>query len=156
MDAMTSGNIQVDSVIEIKYVTKLKIIIEAQEHGICRISGMLEDGMKTQQILSSMEDIPICIIRGEENSEILFRGIVKKATVYVVNGVCHVDIVAVTLSERLDRINRQRSFQNVMMTYEQVITRVMEPYGNLMTLCVEGAQERINTPILQYGDICSK
>ena len=98
----------------------------------------------------------ICIIRGEENSEILFRGIVKKATVYVVNGVCHVDIVAVTLSERLDRINRQRSFQNVMMTYEQVITRVMEPYGNLMTLCVEGAQERINTPILQYGDICSK
>ncbi len=152
MDAVTSGNIQIDSVIKIKYVTKLKIEIEAQNHGICRMSGMLEDGMEAQQILSAMDDIPICIIRSEESSEILFRGIVKKADIYVVNGVYHTDLYAVTLSEMLDRTKCQRSFQNAMMTYEQVIKRVLESYGNLSVFCAEEAQERINEPVIQYGE----
>lgn len=77
MDAVTSGNIQVDSLIKIKYVTALKITAGVQEHGICEVAGLLENGMEAQQILSSMEDIPICIVRNGESSELLFRGIVK-------------------------------------------------------------------------------
>lgn len=43
MDAVDSGNIQVDSAIRIRYVTALEIMAGVQEHGTCRVSGLLED-----------------------------------------------------------------------------------------------------------------
>ncbi len=152
MDAVTSGNIQVDSAIKIKYVTALKITAGVQEHGMCEVAGLLENGMEAQQILSSMEDIPICIVQNGESSELLFRGIVKKATVHAVNGVYRTEICAVTASEKLDRVKKQRSFQDTAMTYEQVVRRVLEPYGNMTSAFMEEAQEAIGEPLIQYGE----
>ncbi len=152
MDAVTSGNIQVDSEIRIKYVVTLKITVGVQEHGICEVAGLLEDGMEAQQILSSGEDISLCIVRKGESSELLFRGIIKKATVHAVNGVYHTEICAITASEKLDRIKKQRSFQDVAMTYEQVVRRVLEPYGNMGITFTDDAQEAIGEPLIQYGE----
>ncbi len=152
MDAVTSGNIQVDSLIKIKYVTALKITAGVQEHGICEVAGLLENGMEAQQILSSMEDIPICIVRNGESSELLFRGIVKEATVHAVNGVYRAEICAVTASEKLDRVKKQRSFQDTAMIYEQVVRRVLEPYGNMDIAFADDAQEAICEPLIQYGE----
>ena len=59
MDAAASGNIQVDSAIRVRYVIALEILAGVQEHGVCRVSGLLEDGREAQQILSSTEDIQI-------------------------------------------------------------------------------------------------
>ena len=152
MDAAASGNIQVDSAIRVRYVIALEILAGVQEHGVCRVSGLLEDGREAQQILSSTEDIPICIIRKDEWNEILFRGIVRRAEIYTVNGVYHTRIDAVTVSEKLDRVKMQRSFQDVTMTYEQVAGRVLEPYGDMGATFVEEAKQAIGEPVLQYGE----
>lgn len=152
MDAVTSGNIQIDSEIRIKYVTALKITAGVQEHGICKMSGLLEDGIETQQILAAREEIAFCVVWNGESSGILFRGILKKATVHAVNGVYHIEIYAVTASEKLDREKRQRSFQDAAMTYEQVVRRILAPYGNMTAGFTEESQEAIGEPIIQYGE----
>ena len=152
MDAVDSGNIQVDSAIRIRYVTALEIMAGVQEHGTCRVSGLLEDDREARQLLSSAEDIPFCIIRKDGWSEVLFRGIVKRARIHAVNGVYHTEIHAVTASEKLDRVKMQRSFQDVTMTYEQVAGRVLEPYGDMGATFVEEAKQAIGEPVLQYGE----
>ena len=152
MEAITSGNIRIDSDLRIKYVTSLKIVIEMQKHGTCRLTGVLEDGLAAQQILSSKDDIPISITGNGDCIEVLFRGIIKKAEINVVNGIYHVHILAMSLSEMLDRTKKQRSFQNVNMTYEQAIGRALEPYGNLTAFYSEKAQEILNEPMIQYGE----
>lgn len=152
MDAVDSGNIQVDSAIRIRYVTALEIMVGVQEHGTCRVSGLLEDDREARQLLSSAEDIPFCIIRKDGWSEVLFRGIVKRARIHAVNGVYHTEIHAVTASEKLDRVKMQRSFQDVTMTYEQVAGRVLEPYGDMGAAFVEEAKQAIGEPVLQYGE----
>ena len=162
MDAAASGNIQVDSAIRVRYVIALEILAGVQEHGVCRVSGLLEDGREAQQILSSTEDIPICIIRKDEWNEILFRGIVRRAEIYTVNGVYHTRIDAVTVSEKLDRVKMQRSFQDVTMTYEQVAGRVLEPYGDMgatfveeakQAVCVQQCFDDVTYQMKEYGDI---
>ena len=152
MDAMASGNIQVDSAVKIKYVTALKIVAGVQEHGICRVTGLLENGMEAQQMLLSMNDIPIRVYRTGEASELLFRGSIKTAAVHMAGGVSYIEIAAVTASEKLDRTERQRSFQNAAMTYGQVIRRVLEPYGSMDAACTDDAQKTINEPVIQYGE----
>ncbi len=152
MDAVTSGNIQIDSEIKIKYVTALKISVGVQEHGICKMSGLLEDGIETQQILAARKEIAFCVVWNGESSGILFRGILKKAKVHAVNGVYHIEIYAVTVSEKLDREKRQRSFQDTAMTYEQVVRRILASYGSLEAKFTEQAQETIGEPIIQYGE----
>lgn len=152
MDAITGGNIRIDSHLRIKYVTMFKIVTEMQKHGMCRLTGVLEDGLEAQQILSSMDDIPINIITTGDCIEVLFRGIIKKAEINVVSGVYHIHILAATLSEMLDRTKKQRSFQDVTMTYEQAVGRVLEPYGHLIAFYSENAQETLNEPVIQYGE----
>ena len=152
MDAMASGNIKVDSAVRIKYVTALTIMAGVQEHGMCRVAGLLENGMEAQQILSSMDDIPVRIIRDGEGSELLFRGIIKTASVHMANGVSCIEMDAVTASEKLDRMEKQRSFQDVSMTYEQVVRRILEPYGDMNAVCAADALKTINEPVIQYGE----
>lgn len=152
MDTITGGNIQIDSNLRIKYITTLMIVTEMQKHGTCRLTGVLEDGLEAQQLLSSRDDIPINIITIGDCIEVLFRGIIKKAEINVVSGVYHIHILAVTLSEMLDRTKKQRSFQNVNMSYEQAIRRVLESYGHLKAFCSEKAQETLNEPVIQYGE----
>ncbi|MCH5258665.1 MAG: hypothetical protein J1F18_02870 [Lachnospiraceae bacterium] len=152
MDAITGGNIQIDSDLRIKYITTLRIVTEMQKHGTCRLTGVIEDGLGAQQILSSRDDIPISIIRNGDCIEVLFRGIIKKAEIDVVNGISYVHILAMSLSEMLDRTKKQRSFQDVTMTYEQAVARVLETYGNLTAFYSKNAQETLNEPVIQYGE----
>lgn len=152
MDTITGGNIQIDSNLRIKYITTLKIVTEMQKHGTCRLTGVLEDGLEAQQLLSSRDDIPISITGNGDCKEVLFRGIIKKAEIDVVNGIYHVYILAVSLSEMLDRTKKQRSFQDVTMTYEQAVDRVLETYGNLTAFYSKNAQETLNEPVIQYGE----
>lgn len=151
MGIMTGGNIQVDSKLKIKYITALKLMIEAQKHGFCIVEGVLENGAEAQDILDSERDISAGI-RNIENGEILFKGIIKEAKISCENGLWSIRLHLVTVSERLDRDLNQRSFQNKAMTYEEAVRRVLKPYENLAAVYVEGEEEVLQKPVIQYGE----
>lgn len=87
-----------------------------------------------------------------KKGEIWNAGIVKDAEISVENGICHIEIHAVTVSEMLDRKKKQKSFQNVMMTYKQAVGRILEPYEKMVAVYAEEARENLNEPIIQYGE----
>ena len=59
MSVMTSGNIKILSALKLKYVTALRIVSEANKHGLCMVKGVLEDGAEAGMILNCQKDIPV-------------------------------------------------------------------------------------------------
>ena len=152
MREVVSGDLKVITDLNIKYITSLYISIEAQKHGICRMRGVLEEGMDAQQALAAKEDMQLTVFQNTESREILFRGLVKEVKLYLENGFTYVNITAVTASELLDRKKNQKSFQNKLMTYKDAVKRVIEPYGNMMVVYMPESEDTLESPVIQYGE----
>ncbi|MBQ6806491.1 MAG: hypothetical protein IJO97_03560 [Lachnospiraceae bacterium] len=117
------------------------------------LKGLLENGVEAQQTMYSKEDVKIRIIRNGESREVLFHGIIKNAKIFVENEVYHIEIFAVTVSEMLDRKKSQKSFQDIRMTYKQAVNRILEPYESMTALYSKEANERLQEPVIQYGEM---
>ena len=152
MSVMTSGNIKILSALKLKYVTALRIVSEANKHGLCMVKGVLEDGAEAGMILNCQKDIPVSVIASGEDNLILFRGIVNEAELFIENGFCCIKMNIVTASEMLDKKKNYRSFQDKAMTYKQAVERVMEPYGGNAVRFVKEAESTLNEPLIQYGE----
>lgn len=152
MSVMTSGNIKILSALKLKYVTALRIVSEANKHGLCMVKGVLEDGAEAGRILNCQKDIPVSVIASGENNLILFRGIVNEAELFIENGFYCIKMNIVTASEVLDRKKNYRSFQDKAMTYRQAVERVMELYGGNAVRFAKEAESTLNEPLIQYGE----
>ena len=152
MGIITSGNLKVISDLKIKYVTALQIVSAAQKHGECMVKGILEDGTEAERILSDQKDIPVSIIGNGDTNEILFKGIVREAKICSENSLYYIEMNIVTASELLDRKKNQRSFQNTLMTYKQVVEQIVESYGGITVTFSDEAGNILQEPLIQYGE----
>lgn len=152
MGSITSADIGIVSELKIRYITALELLLEAQQHGRCRVRGVPADGEEAQWQLAGGRDIPVAVTgRNDGVTEILFSGIIKEGKVYSENGLYYVELELVTASDLLDRERRQRSFQNIHMTYEQAVRQILEPYG-AGVICAKEARAALETPLIQYGE----
>ncbi len=65
----------------------------------------------------------------ERNSRRLFSGIVQNIKTTNENGIYCIEIQALTSSSKLDIKEKSRSFQNVNMTYDDLIKEIIKDYS---------------------------
>ena len=70
----------------------------------------------------------------EKHSKILFDGIVWNIRISNVNGVYYLEIQGFTSSFELDIKEKRRSFQNVNMTYDDLIAQILKDYSGFTLL----------------------
>lgn len=136
------------SVTSIKHILYFKITECLNEHALLTLRGMLDQKYQndTERILNSVTEITV----GDQQP--FFHGKVTDAAVVMEDQVMILEITAKSFSSSLDLKEKQRSFQDASMTYQELFDTILSAYpgGHILDECSKG--KTIPAPLLQYNE----
>ncbi len=134
----------------LKSLRELEIKEKVNEHTILHMTALLYDEQEDSDIYNTKAGTQITLLQKGEQQQILFQGIVKKITIEKQQGVYWLTLDALSNTYLLDIKKSSQSFQNVNMTYIDMIKKVLEPYqgSDVIDNATEG--KTIEGFIMQY------
>ena len=152
MSAITYDKLRVTAPWEIQTIYELNLKKTLNQHGELYIKVMLTEAASEKAGLQETTNDQIKVYTEDAaERKWLFKGRLKEVTVSREAGVCIITACFLSETIMLDRQERSRSFQNTKLTYDQIVTKVLEDYPNKnMELTAE--QKSINGPIIQYQE----
>lgn len=137
--------------VDFNAVLDCKIDREINEHGLAMIKGWIDE---EQDILKHISDITISNIYGEtEDGKIiaLFSGIVDNVIQRMSNGGLECVITLVGMTKLMDMDINTTSYQNLKLTYYQIIEKICKKYKAVFNDNVSLLQP-VNDFIQQYKE----
>ncbi|MFT8349940.1 late control protein D [Clostridium saccharoperbutylacetonicum] len=160
--------LRVKSPYELMKLVDIKIENKPNKHGYLYLKGLIEDNINFDAAIkaSAKDEISVYEEIGaasdeetlninqvdERNSRRLFSGIVQKIKTTNENGIYYIEIQALTSSSKLDIKEKSRSFQNVNMTYDDLIKEIIKDYSGFTFTQNAGSGQKINKPLFQYKE----
>lgn len=139
-------------------IRKFEIYSNINEHCKLEIEFEITEEKKDKfESFVLVEDCKVEINVKRNNNKMkkinLFTGqiIQSKFKVYGNNGY-KFSFVAHSKSEMLDREKKYRVFQDVNMSYEEIINEIMKEYKNIKIIVNDGVKEKIGDIIVQFGE----
>jgi len=148
MRTLTQGDIQVESVIPIADIQNFYMEIHGNTHTYIWMEGIIPDGEGEKSFFQPMAGTRLTV-RG--NHGILFEGMLKAAQVKQEGMGYHVSITGVSYTEGLDYQKKCRTFQDVSLTYEEVMQQVLADTPDVR-LQFHGDDIEIGTPLYQLEE----
>ena len=153
MQMIGYDRLRVEGPCKLKHITDVAMSWKPGEHGMLRISGMVEEELRTNATLEAVWQDKIALYDEEEGKrKPLFKGVVTSVQTVHRNGVYTVEIEAVSGSIYSDLKKRRRSFQDTSQTYEKIITTVLRAYPGGDVLLQKGEKEKPSEPVIQYEE----
>ncbi|WP_077867543.1 pre-toxin TG domain-containing protein, partial [Clostridium saccharobutylicum] len=148
--------LKVDCPYEILTIEDIEIKCRPNEHGYLYIKCLIDDSINVKYSIEASTEDKICIYEEIENDEksIIFNGLIQDIRTTNINGIYYLEIEAATSSFTLDIEEKSRSFQDVEMTYDELIKEILKEYESLRlgyTQCMD-KQEKIGKPLFQYKE----
>lgn len=155
MNAITIGNLIIKSDLNISEIQGFDMEIKKNCHTIARITGVVSDEIGVSPILQSMEGSSITVSEADENgNEInphILCGFISTVEIQQEGNGYIAGIEAISSTVQLDYEEKSRSFQNVDMTYKELVRSVLAETEN--TEVIFNIEERkIGKPIYQYKE----
>ncbi|ANY65222.1 hypothetical protein BBD42_01050 [Paenibacillus sp. BIHB 4019] len=145
--------LRVEGPCKLKHITDVAMSWKPGEHGTLRISGIVEEELRTNATLEAVWQDKIALYDEEEGKrKPLFKGVVTFVQTVHRNGVYTVEIEAVSGSIYSDLKKRKRSFQDTSQTYGAIMTTVLRAYSGGDVLLQQGEKEKPTEPIIQYEE----
>ena len=145
--------LRVEGSCKLKHITDVAMSWKPGEHGKLRISGIVEEELRTNATLEAVWQDKITLYDEEEGKrKPLFKGVVTSVQTSHRNGVYTVEIEAVSGSIYSDLKKRKRSFQDTSQTYGAIMTTVLRAYAGGDVLLQQGEKEKPSEPIIQYEE----
>ncbi|MBU3202384.1 hypothetical protein [Clostridium estertheticum] len=119
--------LRVKSPYQLLNIENIKIENKSNEHGYLYLKCLIDDSINFQSTINASTDDKICVYEELEDedsnneSKIIFNGIVQNISTSNINGNYYLEIQALTSSFELDVKEKSRSFQDVNMTYDVLI-----------------------------------
>ncbi len=155
MNAVTSGTLKVNSMLNICEILEFDMEIKKNCHTIARITGYVPDEMGESPILQKLEESSLSVTKvdgsGSEKSPPVFFGFIKTAEVWQQGNGYIAKIEAISSTEVLDHEEKNRSFQNVDMTYKELIRSVLSNTENAQVI-FHIEDQKIGIPVYQYRE----
>lgn len=152
-ETITMSEIKLNSILPISQILDIKLEHRINEHGILTLRGYLE--REKLQLNRQIEDTEIELIQQKRENDkkdiLLFYGLIKKIYIFQEAGMSQIIIVAVSGSQQMDREKKSRSFQNINLTYEQIVQSILAEYDSC-GICTIGEGVTIKEPIIQYEE----
>ncbi len=131
-ETITMSEIKLNSILPISQILDIKLEHRINEHGILTLRGYLE--REKLQLNRQIEDTEIELIQQKRENDkkdiLLFYGLIKKIYIFQEAGMSQIIIVAVSGSQQMDREKKSRSFQNINLTYEQIVQSILAEYDS--------------------------
>ncbi len=135
----------------VKSLRELEIKQMLNEHSSMHITALLYDEQKDNDIYDTKAGTQIALEQknGEQN-ELLFQGIVTKIAIEKKQDIYYLNIEALSNTYLLDIKKVSQSFQNVNMTYIDMIKKVLQPYQGSDVIDNASEGKTIENLIVQY------
>ena len=160
-------NLRIKSPYRLLNIEDIKIEYKPNEHGYLYLRCLIDDSVNFENVIEATTEDEIIIYeqQDEENientdinvideskSRILFYGNIKNISTTNTDGVYYLEIEGISCSSKLDIKKKSRSFQNVNMTYDELVAEtVKDYYGCSFEICV-GKGEKIGKALFQYKE----
>ena len=160
--------LRVKSPYELMKIVDIKIENKPNEHGYLYLKCLIDENINFDYTIKASTEDEICVYEeledtndekevninevDERNSKRLFYGIVQNIRTTNVNGIYYLEIQALTSSIKLDIKEKSRSFQNVDMTYNDLINNMLTDYSGYGFTQNIGKGQKIGKPLFQYKE----
>lgn len=152
MDTICHDRLMIRCPIQFESIMTLSFSVSANEHGWLTMSGYVEASSGDSQISKDLEGKPLEIYSLEGKPAPIFIGQIRQAFIHQTNQYYIAEIWVSSFSAKLDVEKKCRSFQNVDMTYADVIQAVLQDTPDASATFSVGMREKIRRPILQYQE----
>ena len=146
--------LRVKSPYELMKIVDIKIENKPNEHGYLYLKCLIDENINFDYTIKASTEDEICVYEeledtndenksanlngnpvninevDERNNKRLFYGIVQNIRTTNMNGIYYLEIQALTSSFKLDIKEKSRSFQNVDMTYNDLINNMLTEYSD--------------------------
>ncbi len=160
--------LRVKSPYELMKIVDIKIENKPNEHGYLYLKCLIDEGINFNSAIEASTEDEIIIYEeleytqdkasvninevDERNSKRLFNGLVQNMRTANISGIYYLEIQALTSSIKLDIEKKSRSFQNVNMTYDDLINNMLSYYPGYGFAQYAGKGEIIGKPLFQYKE----
>jgi len=131
-----------------------KVVKTVNDHARMTFTGIIDEHRRELYVKASDEDtqIKVFVTDGNGHRHPIFRGIAMEVEEHVVNGVHYLTVEAVSHTYELDIKRHKRSFQNPGMTYNELIHKIIAPYGKAEGQDMVTDGQAIGTFVMQYDE----
>ena len=160
--------LRVKSPYQLMKIVDIKIENKPNKHGYLYLKCLIDESINFDSAIKASTEDEICVYEekeeandketvninevNERNSIRLFYGIVQNVKTTNVNSVYYLEIQALTSSSKLDIKKKSRSFQNVNMTYDNLIDEILKDYSGFSFSQNVGKGKKIDKPLFQYKE----
>lgn len=156
MTSLTYLNVIVQGAVTIDTVLHLEIDVKANEHAVLKCIGIVPENTAFSELEIQLENSEIKVLQlGDDGSPLntpIFYGIVKTAEMAEENQNYIVKVLALSATCKLDEEKHSRSFQDVSMTYADVIRTVVRDTPEAAAIFPIGSDRSIDKPLIQYQE----
>ncbi|WP_353846077.1 late control protein D [Clostridium sp. ZBS15] len=160
--------LRIKSPYKLLHVEDIEITYTPNEHGKLYLNCLLDDSINFKYSIeaSTKDEITIYEEKEDENnnsevdinnvdiskSVVIFNGIVENIKTTNKDGLYYIEIEGISKSSELDMKEKSRSFQNINMTYDELIKIILNDYSGFnFTQCI-GEGQAIGKPLFQYKE----
>jgi hypothetical protein len=149
----TQGDILVEP-FKFEKITDLKITRELNEHAEFSISGIISDENVDDYVetTGANETIKVSVKDDDENTTILFEGIVTKIGIRADNDVRTLEVEALSKTFLLDIRKNSGSYQNENFTYADIFNQINSGYDDVVMVDNITNGEMIDEFLVQYKE----
>lgn len=149
---INSEQLIVKSPIPILSLLEMNIFNDINAHCILKLRAVAEEENYGEILGTDWSGKSVSVFNKENGNGAFFVGVIDKILCRKENQLLIVEINGINATVKLDRQKKQRSFQNIEMTYRQVVEKVLKAYdGSEVIWHVEG-DKKIESPIIQYDE----
>ena len=160
--------LRIKSPYKLLHVEDIKIINKPNEHGTLYLKCLVDDSINFKYSIEASTKDEIIVYEekdsknnnlevdinkiDESKSIVLFNGLIKSIKTTNENGIYYVEIEGISKTSELDIKEKSRSFQNINMTYNEIIASVLKDYSKKEFIQSVGCGQKINKPIFQHQE----
>lgn len=145
--------IRVQAPYRIKQIEDIQLEWKPNEHAWLRLRGIVDDSEKVNAVLQAASEDEIHLFESDDASEeTIFKGLVTSVQITNTQGVYTIELEGLSGSFQLDSKKKRRSFQQVEMTYPDLVQEVIKSYSGHNMINSIGDGVRIEEPIIQYEE----
>jgi len=149
LQAITHENIKISGIPFLSTLLDVQISILPNEHGEMIVKGYGDSSETVSNIEQKFFGQTVELIHTENPDKPIFSGIITQCKLLSEHELNHLEITILTGSYLLDTDRKSRSFQDVNMTYEDVVRKVLSDSNGAGIFSV-GKGVPIGSPIIQY------
>ncbi|WJQ80276.1 YwqJ-related putative deaminase [Brevibacillus brevis] len=147
-------NIQLVSPFEIQSLQDVRIVKKVNEHARLFVTGIIPEEKSDRYIeMATSEDtVALNLVENGSLTKTLFKGLVDSVSVNFVHGVYHLELEAVSHTQRMDGQRKMRSFQHKQMSYASLLDEITKDYPGSDYLDHASNGAPLGTIAIQYQE----